>query len=484
MSSHREAPEISKDPVADSTDLYAFVSPDRPDTVTIIANYIPLESPAGGPNFFEFGSDVRYTIAIDNNGDGAPDIVYQFDFVSTTANPNSFLYNLGPIGSLTDPNWNRRQTYTVTKVLPASGSSTVLGSGIPSPPCNIGPLSTPNYAGLASAAITTLSTGEKVFAGQRADGFYVDLGAIFDLGDLRPFEQLHAHFGLNVPELTRASSGINATKNVNVHTIALQVPKAMLTHDGSSPSDPASAKSVIGVWTTAQRQQVKMLPGVNGQAVNTGPFVQVSRLGNPLVNEVVIPMGKKDFWNTQPPAGDSQFLSFVQKPELAQLLPVLYPNVFPNLAALNASGKPRADLVAVLLTGLPAGVVPGFQNSGGATQADLLRLNMAIPPKTSGPSNLGLLGGDVAGYPNGRRVFDDVTTIEIRAIAGATFGLVDPTFKPDGAAGAVTQGLTSSDTDTTARSTQNYLSSFPYLGAPYAGFDVPADNLPTPVSSY
>ncbi|HET6793926.1 MAG TPA: DUF4331 domain-containing protein [Acidimicrobiales bacterium] len=481
MSSHREAPEISKDPVADSTDLYAFVSPDQPGTVTLIANYIPLQPPAGGPNFYEFGSDVLYEISIDNTGDGIADIVYQFTFTTTVANPESFLYNSGPIGSLTDPNWNRRQTYTVTRV--AGGQSTVLASNLPCPPCNIGPLSTPNYAGLATAAINTLPTGERVFAGQRAEGFYVDLGAIFDLGDLRPFQQLHAHFGLNVPELTRPSPGLNAGKGVNVHTIAIQVPKTMLTSDGSNPTDPSSPKSVIGVWTAARRQQVRMYAGASSSASETGPFVQVSRLGNPLINEVVIPLGDKDNWNVQPPSADSQFAKYYTKPELAQLLPILYPNVFPNLAALNSSGKPRADLVAVLLTGIPSGIIPGFQNNTGSTQADMLRLNMAIPPASS-PSTLGLLGNDAAGFPNGRRVFDDVVTIELRAVAGATYALVDNTYKPDAAAGAVTQGLTSQDTDTTARGTANYLPSFPYLGQPYSGYDVPADNLPTALSSY
>ncbi len=205
-----------------------------------------------------------------------------------------------------------------------------------------------------------------------------------------------------------------------------------------------------------------------------GPFVQVSRLGNPLVNEVINPLGVKDYWNAQPPVHDKQFASNVANPELAGLLPGLYPGVFPNLAAYNATGQPRADLLAILLTGIPAGIVAGFQNYTGSTQADMLRLNMAIPPTTSTPSNLGLIGGDAAGYPNGRRVFDDVVTIEVRAIAGVTLPLVDPTFKPDGAAALVTDGLTSSATDVTAMGTENYLPSFPYLGIPHSGFLVPS----------
>ncbi len=174
MSSHREAPEVSKDPVADSTDLYAFVSPDRPDFVTIIANYIPLQAPDGGPNFYEFGDDVLYAIQIDNNGDGLADISYQFQFTSELTNPNTFLYNTGPIIHLNDPSWNRRQTYSVTQVTGAG--TTVLASGVPCPPCNIGPLSTPDYLELVNQATTAIGGGTQVFAGQRAEGFYVDLG--------------------------------------------------------------------------------------------------------------------------------------------------------------------------------------------------------------------------------------------------------------------------------------------------------------------
>ena len=481
MSSHREAPEISKDPVADSADLYAFVSPDAPDTVTIIANYVPLQGPAGGPNFYEFGSDVLYQIDIDNNGDGISDIIYQFQFSTSVANPGTFLYNTGPIGSLGDAHWNRRQTYRVAKFQHHSGR--IVGSNLVCPPCNIGPLSTPNYESLANAAVGKLTDGERVFAGQRADGFYVDLGSIFDLGDLRPFENAHNTFGMNVPQLAKAAPGVNGTKALNVHSIALQIPKQLLTASGVYPTVASSPSSVVGVWTSAYRQTVKMLqPG--GTPTYTGPWVQVSRLGNPLINEVVIPVGKKDYWNSVGPGTDSQFAPYYTKPELAQLLPVLYPNVFPNLASLNASGKPRADLVAVLLTGIPPGVVPGFQNSMGATQADMLRLNMAVPPTTSNPSNIGLLGGDAAGFPNGRRVFDDVTTIEIRAIAGLTYALVDKTYKPDDAAGAVHQGLTSGPGDFNANGTAQYLPAFPYLGQPYAGWDVPADDSPTMVTSY
>ena len=462
MSSHREAPGISKDPVADSTDVYAFVSPDKPDTVTLIANYVPLEGPAGGPNFYEFGDDVLYLIHIDNNGDGVADMTYSFKFTTTVVDPDTFLYNTGPIESLGSPNWNRRQSYDVFKWRHGHSQET-LAKNLPCPPCNIGPLSTPDYPKLAAQAVHSISGGIKVYAGQRAEGFYVDLGSIFDLGNLRPFASDHNHFGLS--KFPTNGPGVNATANLNVHSIAIQVPITDLTN-GHKPTGVDDPKASIGIWTTASRQRSRIYDVDRALYVNSGPYTQVSRLGNPLVNEVLIPMGKKDFWNTQPPAHDKQFASYVAHPGLSDLLPVLYPGVFPNLAALNKKGTARADLEAILLTGIPKGIIPGFQNFTGATQADMLRLNVAIKPSGK-PSIYGILGGDLAGFPNGRRVFDDVVAVELRALAGATFALVDKTYKPDAAASAVTDGLTPADL------TAPYLNEFPYLGVPHSGFTTP-----------
>src|SRR5438128_1799930 len=353
MSSHRESPTSSKDPVADNTDLYAFVDPVDTSKVTILSNFIPLEEPAGGPNFFQFGDDVLYEILIDNDGDGVEDVTYQFRFKTTTQNPATFLYNTGPIGSLTDPNWNVRQLYSVTKVVGPrrTGSSTVLGSDLPTPPVRIGPRSTPNYATLADAA--------------------------------------------------------------------------------------------------------------------------VSRLGEPLINEVVIELGEKDLWNSQTPDGDSQFLDDYAHPQLQGLLPVLYPGVFPHLAALTGTGASRADLIAILLTGIPSGIIPGFQNSNGPTQADELRLNLAfapsypatdsgINPPGDSAKRFGLLGGDLDGFPDGRRVFDNVTAVELRAIAGATYPLVDSSFTPDGAAGLLMDGT---------KEDLPFIPNFPYLAVPYEGYE-------------
>ncbi|MHB1987766.1 MAG: DUF4331 domain-containing protein [Acidimicrobiales bacterium] len=461
MSSHREAPGISKDPVADSTDLYAFVSPDRSDHVTLIANYIPLEEPAGGPNFYEFGDDVLYEIHINNSGGGTPDISYQFQFTTEVGDPSTFLYNTGPITSIGSPNWNRKQFYNVTRV--DKNGTTTLGTHLPCPPCNVGTHSIPNIHQLGAEAVRTLSTGEKVYAGQRAEAFYVDLGSIFDLGDLRPFQSYFL-----IP--SSPQPGVNALAGKNVHSIAIQVPISMLTNDGSRPSNVQAANATIGVWTTASRQMSTILPNTM-----TGPYVQVSRLGNPLINEVIIPMGEKDTWNQSYPANDSNFANFYAHPGLAELLPTLYPKAFPNLKKLNASGAARADLEAILLTGIPAGIVPGFQNYTGATQSDLLRLNVAVPP-ASKPSLLGLLGGDAAGFPNGRRPMDDITSIELRALAGVTYALVDKSYKPDAAAGLLY------DVDDPAKLTEATLwkigvslqAHFPYLTPGWNGFEHPA----------
>jgi hypothetical protein len=448
MSSHREAPEMAKDPVADSTDVYAFRSPDRPSTVTLIANYIPFQAPDGGPNFYEFGDDVHYDINISNKGTGEADIIYRFKFRTQVRDSKTFLYNTGPITHLADTTWNRPQFYSVTRI--KNGEAKVLATGLTCPPVNIGPRSTPNYPDLAAAAVHKIGQ-RRVFAGQRADAFHVDLGSVFDLGALRPFNHLHL-----IPMAD--TTGRNSLQGFNVHSIALQVPISEVSRTGEVPTDPSKANAVIGVWTSASRQASRIFDKQTGSYVGHGPYEQVSRLANPLFNEVITPMAHKDRWNARDPKGDSLFAKYVNHPELARLLPVLYPGVFPNLAAYHQA---RADLHAVLLTGIPAGVVPGFQNYTGAVEADLLRLNLAVQPSSS-PNPFGLLGGDAAGFPNGRRVGDDVVAIELRAVAGVTIPLVDPTYTPDAAAGALTDGTT--DTNGGTRN------AFPYLGAPGGGY--------------
>ncbi len=482
MSSHKEAPAISKDPVADSTDVYAFVSPENNGTVTILANYVPLQDPDGGPNFAEFGAktatpggaapvgdDVLYEIHIDNDGSGTPAITYQFQFTSTILDPNTFLYNTGPItyapATGYSKTWNRPQTYTVTKI--QGGVSTVLSpprgvNVLSCPPCNVGIRSTPNYKSLSDPAIYRLSSGEIVFAGQRAEGFFVDLGSIFDLGDLRPISSNHLIPGTNM-------AGINALAGKNVHSIAIQVPISSLTKTQTTPNGPGDPNAVIGVYTTASRQTMRMFNPATGDTTATGPYNQVSRLGSPLVNEVIVPMSKKDYFNSQPPVKDSQFAAAVQFPELQKLLPALYPKAFPNLAAYKSA---RADLVAIFATGIPGSVIgPAFgygTYQGGKVIAEMLRLNMGIVPtgtNGAGTSTLGLLGGDLAGFPNGRRVTDDIVTIELKAVAGATIPLVDKSYTPDAAVGIVDQGV--------ASSSRAFQATFPYLADPHGGFSNP-----------
>jgi hypothetical protein len=230
-----------------------------------------------------------------------------------------------------------------------------------------------------------------------------------------------------------------------------------------------SGHPTIGVWTTASRQRVTLWDADRGENVNSGPFRQVSRLGNPLINEVVIPLGKKDLWNSLPPDDDKQFAGYVTAPGLAALLPALYPGVFPHLAALVASGKPRADLEAILLTGIPSGLIKGFTNQTGTVLADMLRLNTSIAPTAPNKQSIyGLLGGDAAGFPNGRRITDDVVAIELRAIAGVVYPLIDKTFVPDAAASKLTDGLTPASVSAPP------LGQFPYLGVPYSGFNNPS----------
>jgi hypothetical protein len=284
--------------------------------------------------------------------------------------------------------------------------------------------------------------------------------------------------------------GVNSTANVNVHSLALQVPITQLVSGGKLPTSKTAANAVIGVWTSASRRKVRINDSKGGVDTESGPYTQVSRMGNPLVNELLIAIDDKDKWNQQPPTTDgTTFFKYFANPLLADLLPVLYPGVFPHLAAYNAAhtgttkaNAARPDLVAILLSGIPNSVTSGLgappTNVGGAGLADHLHLNVAQPPTAPGSANnLGYLGADPAGFPNGRRVFDDVATIALRAVAGATLPLVAPTYSPDGAAGAVDFSLTSGGSDNTAMGTEHYLTSFPYLGTPYSGFTTPARQL-------
>jgi len=399
-SSHREAPLISQDPTADNTDLYAFVSPDKPSTATIVSNWIPGEDPAAGPNYYTFSQTARYDIYADRNGDGKPDIAWYFRFKNL---PSQFF--LG----------NTQQSYTVTKV--ENGKSSVVGHGLLTPPDNIGPRSTPNYDALAAKGIHTLADGSTVFAGQRDDPFFADVGAIFDLVAIR--------------EGTGATGGgKDFLAGYAVHSIALQIPKSQLDN---------GSNHVVGIWSATDRQQVSVR---NGKA--HGGWVQVSRIGNPLINEVVIPTNLKDHWNATSPAQDKQFEKSYSSPILAAVLQKLYPQFGP----FKQTG--RTDLVSVLGTGLASPKL----NYTGPTFADELRLNLSIPPTAANKvSDLGVIGGDLAGYPNGRRLNDDVIDISERVVAGELVGHKLP----------LGDGVDANDV--------SYLASFPYVAPPFSGFD-------------
>lgn len=441
-SSHREAPLISGDPKADATDVYAFVSPDKPDTVTLIANYLPFQEPAGGPNFYSFDDNVLYEIKVDNNGDAKEDLSYQFQFDTSIGNVNTFLYNLGTITALTDPNFNMKQTYTLTRVDGKTNKKTVLGQNLPIPPSNVGPKSTPSYAILQAAAVKSLPDDIQVFAGQSDDPFFVDLGGVFDLLTIR-----------NLPG--NAGGGIDGLRGYNVQSLALQIPINQLTKDKSTPTDPTNSSAVIGVWTTSSRRAVEVIKR-GGVQKGSGPYRQVSRLGSPLVNEVVIPLLDKDVWNASVPADDSQFANYVANPELATLLNALYGIAVPPQGSFGSVNQ-RDDLIAVFLTG-----IPGLTNNGVTNASEELRLNVAIPPTVS-PNRMGVLAGDNQGFPNGRRLADDVVDIEMQAVAGAVYPLFHPTFTPDPLATQLGDGVDTND--------KSFRSSFPYLALPGSGFD-------------
>jgi hypothetical protein len=407
-SSHREAPLIAADPAVDNTDVYAFVSPDKTDTVTFVANWIPFEEPNGGPNFYPFAADARYNIYVDNDGDAMPDVTMRFTFKNIDKRGrNTFLYNNGPVTSINDPNLLFRQTVTMDTSIDGQNWVPRIKDA-PVAPSRVGPASMPNYQTLRDQAVTS-ANGWKLFAGQADDPFFLDL-RVFDL-----------LYGGNLSEV-----GQDTVKGYNVNTIAVQVPMMEIALKGDPVRNP-----VIGTWSTTERQRFRAL-GL-GSSVQTGDWVQVSRLGNPLVNEVVVPAGLKDTFNAIGPARDADIQAIVDRvtnPEVPQLIQAIY--------GIPAPATPRNDLVEIFLTGITT-------KAGGPIKADLnsqlnnadvkadkfrpsemLRLNMRVPV-TAQPNRLGVLAGDLQGFPNGRRLADDVLDIELQALEGAaqTGKLVD-----------------------------------------------------------
>jgi hypothetical protein len=366
-SSHREAPAIGGSPRLDTTDVYAFLSPDKAGSVTLLANWLPFSEPAGGPNFYTFADGASYDIDIDTNGNAKPDIIYRWEFKTTVKNKGTFLYNTGPVTSLTDADLNIVQTYTLKRYY--DGAWSTIAKNLVAAPSNVGKASMPDYGSLRNAATYSVSGGRDVFAGQADDPFFLDL---------RVFNLL---YGGDLSEV-----GNDTLAGYNVNTTAIRVPVSEL----------GGSKNVVGVWSETYAKN------------SSGDLTRVSRLGNPLVNEVVIPLKDKDKFNASRPQNDAQFLDYVTKPGLPKVVEAVY--------GIPAPAEPRNDLVQVFLTG-----VPGLNQPKNVTPGEMLRLNLS-PIAGQTPSRLGVIGGDANGYPNGRRLADDVIDISLQVVEGELVG--------------------------------------------------------------
>lgn len=458
-SSHREAPSIAGAPRVDGTDFYMFRSyePGRSNYVTVLANYIPFQDPQGGPNFYNMDEKAVYAINIDNDGSGRPDLTFEFRFKNTTKNlavpagnqktPVPLL-NIGPVDP-TAANLNVVQTYTLTLVRNGNHSSaqpveneTAERNTFGKPADNIGHKSIPNYPDYASHFIYDIeipgcATPGRVFVGQRKEGFFINVGEIFDLVNMNP--------------VGPRDGNKNDLSLKNVTSIALELPIKCVT----AGKDP-----VIGGWTTASLRNV---------ADHESDDHQVSRLGMPLVNEVVIGLPDKDKFNASHPDHDAQFLNYVTNPSLPVLLNALFGD------AAKAPGTPRNDLVAAFLTG-----VKGLNQPVHVNPSEMLRLNTSIAPTPPGKQNdLGVLGGDLAGFPNGRRPYDDVVDITLRVAEGALCGAIgscgSETKDPNNGA-PYTDGVRAAGPDQAnlhisgkINPDDYYLSAFPYLDNPLPG---------------
>ena len=424
-SSHREAPKILADPTADNTDVYAFTAPDAPHSLTVVANWIPLEEPAGGPYFGKLDPRARYYVKIDNTGDGRADVAYRWKFKQKFLKPDSFLDQ----GNFVQSYDLYKETYKGKKE-----HSHKIASNVPVAPANAGPKTTPNYAATQAATIRGLSGGGKTFVGPSDDPFFVDLGAVFD--------------GINIDKPGRPNIGLgnqgggkDDVAGYNTHSFVLQVPESQVTRDGKSVSDAKAGNAAVGVWATTERRRVSVLR--HGKR-HGSRWAQVSRLGNPLINEVIIPIGQKDKFNRTSPADDlKNFGKYALNPEPARLLNALF--------KLGVKETNRTDIVQALLTG-----VPGLTQIGShPAPADTLKLNLGVPPSAS-PSRFGVLANDLAGFPNGRRLADDVTDIELRVIAGAL-------LKPSEGGKQIPLG------DGVDQNDHAFRSSFPYVALPTDG---------------
>ncbi len=498
--SHREAPITALDHQADITDVFAFVSYDKPDHVTLILNTNGFLDPANGPNYFPFDPDITYSIHVDNNQDALEEVSFEFHFTTTINLPSVFTGFLGagngipvptdaPAGgaapgttlippaitSLSGPGatgLSLSQTYTVTMVTGSGSSATRTditgGATLYAVPSNVGPRTMPNYPALAQQGIYSLPNNVRVWAGTADDPFYIDVGSIFDTVNLRP-----TAFGSGVPgvltpsqDASSQNTAPDALAGFNVNVIAIEVPITMLTSDGAkhAATDP---QATVGVWGTTARPSVTVRTAPGGTPIATAPTtnppVQIQRMGNPLINEVIIGTGDKDKWSMSAPVNDSQFASYALDPLLARALNAAYGG------ALQVPPPPRNDLL-LLVQYLPP--IASASTPKGPV-ADLLRLNTGVPPTPmAARSRLGVLGGDLAGWPNGRRVSDDVTDIALRAVAGVLVSGF--TGAPNNALG---DGVNSNDVP--------YQETFPYVAWAHSGLAVPNGGTfaPAPPSS-
>ncbi|WP_441246908.1 DUF4331 domain-containing protein [Kitasatospora sp. McL0602] len=433
-SSHREAPLVAADPQVDNTDVYAFTSPDKPDTVTLTANWLPFQEPNGGPNFYPWADGAHYDINIDSQGTGRPDITYRWTFhTEDQRGTDTFLYNNGVVNNLTDPTLLFHQYYTLQELRPDCAPRTLVEHGTAAP-SDTGVASMPDYGRLRDQATVQLPGGGQTVATQAADPFFLDL---------RVFDLLYGG--------TLKETGQNTLAGYNVNTLSIQVPKSELAYRGDATRNP-----VIGVWSSTEKRTMKLSPGEQHPA---GPYVQVSRLGNPLVNEVVVPAGLKDAFNALPPSEDHN-----QPAVVAKVLDPEVPKLVQGIYHLPAPATPRTDLQEIFLTGIakaangPLAVDLNSQlmnqdiDVASFVPAEELRLNMSTPV-TAQPDRLGVLNGDFQGFPNGRRLTDDVVDIALQVMEGATPGHLI-------AALAAGDGVNQAD--------KPFGATFPYLALPYA----------------
>lgn len=473
---HREAPLTALDPKADITDFFAFVSYDDPGKVTLILDVDPLLEPGNGPSYFPFDPEILYAIRVDNNHDAAEDVVFEFRFTTETRLPNVFTAYVGAgggvnapanspppvapgtlvippaINTLSDAGLGQRQRYSVTLV--KGGVRTVLASDLIAIPSNVGPRTMPTYdagGGLFQQGINSLAGGIKVFAGTVDDPFWIDLGAAFDSLNFRLLGSGIPGVLTALEDAAEQNFAADEVAGYNVNAIAIEIPIAQLTRTGQI--EPASSPAAtLGFWGTTSRPKVKTYSGTPGGApLLSSTYVQIQRMGQPLFNELLIGTGFKDKFSMSQPKNDSRFASFALDPLLARVINAAYGGAVPIPA------PPRTDLLP-LVTYAPPIAAPGTPPG---PVADLLRLNTGVPPTppaSAGFSRLGLLGGDPAGYPNGRRLADDVTDIAARAVVG----VLNPAFNvfPNNLIG---DGVNGND--------KPYLSTFPYLAPAHSGRD-------------